>query len=284
MVGLGDLSSPQALLTIAGLTFTTALLLRRVPGAILLGMFSVSLLAVLFGLPVFDGQAFSGFGAGVVGWPVWPINLIGALDIRGALDAGVWGVVLTFFFVAFFDTAGTLIGLSEVAKFTDGEGRIFRAGEAFTADAVATTVGAFIGTSTTTAYMESAAGIEDGGRTGLVAIFTGIFFLMALFFWPIASAVPPVATAPALLVVGAMLLESVARINWRDHHEAIPAFVTMLTMPLTFSIANGISLGIITYVMVSVLSGRTKQIHPILALLAAMLVARYLWFTGGNGA
>jgi AGZA family xanthine/uracil permease-like MFS transporter len=176
MVGLGDLSSPQALLTIAGLTFTTALLLRRVPGAILLGMFSVSLLAVLFGLPVFDGQAFSGFGAGVVGWPVWPINLIGALDIRGALDAGVWGVVLTFFFVAFFDTAGTLIGLSEVAKFTDGEGRIFRAGEAFTADAVATTVGAFIGTSTTTAYMESAAGIEDGGRTGLVAIFTGIFF------------------------------------------------------------------------------------------------------------
>jgi AGZA family xanthine/uracil permease-like MFS transporter len=284
MVGLGELNSPQAWLAIGGLAVTTALLLRRVPGAILLGIFSVSLIAVIFDLPVFDGKGFSGFDGGIIGWPVWPVNLIGALDIRGALDSGIWGVVLTFFFVAFFDTAGTLIGLSEVAKFTDGKGRMFRAGEAFTADAVATTVGAFIGTSTTTAYMESAAGIEDGGKTGLVAVFAGLLFLMALFFWPLASAVPPVATAPTLVVVGAMLLESIGRINWRDHHEAVPAFVTMLTMPLTFSIANGIALGIMTYVLVSLLSGRAKQIHPLLALLAVVLVARYFWFSGGNGA
>jgi AGZA family xanthine/uracil permease-like MFS transporter len=132
--------------------------------------------------------------------------------------------------------------------------------------------------------MESAAGIEDGGKTGLVAVFAGLLFLMALFFWPLASAVPPVATAPTLVVVGAMLLESIGRINWRDHHEAVPAFVTMLTMPLTFSIANGIALGIMTYVLVSLLSGRAKQIHPLLALLAIILAARYFWFSGGNGA
>ena len=284
MVGLGNLAAPGALLTLGGLVVTTALLVRGVPGAILLGISLISAVAVVFRLPVFNAQPFVGFNSGIIDWPVWPTNLVGALDIAAAMDASVWGVVLTFLFVAFFDTAGTLLGLAEIAKFTDRDGRITRAAQAFTSDAIATTVGAIFGTSTTTAYMESAAGIEDGGRTGLVAIFTGILFLLALFFWPLAAAVPPVATAPALLVVGAMLMEVAGRINWQDYHESIPAFLTMLVMPLTFSIANGISVGILTYVFLSLLSGKAKKVHPVMYGMALVLILKYMWFATRSGA
>jgi AGZA family xanthine/uracil permease-like MFS transporter len=128
--------------------------------------------------------------------------------------------------------------------------------------------------------MESAAGIEDGGKTGLVAIFTGLLFLISLFFWPLAAAVPAAATAPALLIVGAMLIEAAGRIDWRDHCESIPALVTMIAMPFTFSIANGISLGIITHVLISLLGGRWREVHPVMYLLAVILGIRYLWTPG----
>jgi AGZA family xanthine/uracil permease-like MFS transporter len=283
MIGLGDLGSPRALLALGGLVVIAALLVRRVPGAILLGICLVSLAAIILRLPVYDGKEFTGFHSGlaaIASWPVWPRDLLGALDLKGALSASLIGVVVTFLFVAFFDTAGTLLGLAETAGFTDAEGRMRRAGQAFSTDALATSVGAVLGTSTTTAYMESAAGIEDGGKTGLVAIFTGLLFLVALFFWPLAAAVPPAATAPALLIVGAMLIEAAGRIDWRDHHESIPAFVTMLAMPFTFSIANGISIGIITHVLISLLGGRWREIHPVMYLLALMLGIRYLWSAG----
>jgi adenine/guanine/hypoxanthine permease len=213
---------------------------------------------------------------GIVSLPVWPTDLLGALDIKGAMQFPMAGVVFTFLFVAFFDTAGTLLGLSEIAKYTDKDGRIPRAGQAFATDALATTVGAFIGTSTTTAYMESAAGIEDGGKTGLVSVMTGILFLFALFFWPLASCVPPVATAPALIILGAMLMESAARIDWNDFKTSLPAFMTMIGMPLTFSIANGISLGILTYVLVAVLSKRAKEVHPVMFGLTGILILKFL--------
>jgi AGZA family xanthine/uracil permease-like MFS transporter len=170
-----------------------------------------------------------------------------------------------------------LIGLSEVAKFSDQEGRVPRASQAFAADAAATTLGAVIGTSTTTVYMESAAGIEDGGRTGLVAVVTGILFLLSLFFWPLASAVPTAATAPALIILGAMLMEPLARIAWKDLSEAIPAFVTMIMMPLTFSIANGISLGVFSYVTVALLSKKSQKIHPVMYGILVVLVLKYVW-------
>jgi adenine/guanine/hypoxanthine permease len=285
MLGMGDMTAPAALLAMGGLAFTGALILRRIPGAILLGVFSISFIAVVFHLPVFDGKPFVGVSNGadmgilasIVRFPVWPSDLVGALDIRGAMDLGVAGVVFTFLFVAFFDTAGTLIGLSEVAKFADQEGRIPRVGQAFASDAIATTVGALMGTSTTTAYMESVAGIEDGGKTGLVAIFTGFLFLLSLVFWPLAAAVPMVATAPALIILGAMLMESAAKIDWRDFKEGIPAFVTMIGMPLTFSIANGISLGILTHVMIALLSKRAKEVHPVMYGLFTVLILKYLW-------
>jgi AGZA family xanthine/uracil permease-like MFS transporter len=277
MLGLGDVTSAAVVLSLCGLICTAALMLRRVPGAILIGVVGVSIVAVIFNLPVFAGKPFTGFEHGVVSLPVWPRDLVGTLDIRGAMDLGVAGVVFTFLFVAFFDTAGTLMGLSEVARFADQEGRIPRAGQAFATDAIATTVGALIGTSTTTAYMESAAGIEDGGKTGLVAVTTGVLFLMALFFWPLASAVPAVATAPALIMLGAMLMESVGRIDWKDFKESLPAFVTMIGMPLTFSIANGISLGILTHVFVLLLARRGKEVHPVMYGLTIVLVIKFIW-------
>ena len=277
MIGLGDMTSAAVILSLCGLICTAALMLRRVPGAILIGVIGVSFVAVVFNLPVFSGKAFSGFEQGIVSFPVWPRDLVGALDIRGAMDLGVAGVVFTFLFVAFFDTAGTLMGLSEVARFADHEGRIPRAGQAFATDAIATTVGALIGTSTTTAYMESAAGIEDGGKTGLVSVTTGLLFLIALFFWPLASAVPAVATAPALILLGAMLMEAVGRIDWKDFKESLPAFVTMIGMPLTFSIANGISLGILTHVFVLLLARRGREVHPVMYGLTLVLVIKYLW-------
>jgi len=284
MIGLGHMASPQVLLALAGIVLTGALLLRQFPGAILIGICCISFIAVIFNLPVFGGKEFSGFQNGLISLPVWPRDLVGALNIPAAMDFSIFGVVFTFLFVAFFDTAGTLLGLSEVAKFTDREGRIVRAGQAFATDAIATSIGAIMGTSTTTAYMESAAGIEDGGKTGLVAIFTGLMFLLALFFWPLASAVPAVATAPALVILGAMLMEPTSRINWRDHQESIPAFLTMICMPLTFSIANGISLGILTHVLVSALSGKAKSIHPVMYGLALVLLVKYLWFATSRGA
>lgn len=277
MIGLGNLSSPVALLAIGGLILTAALILRKVPGAILLGIISMSVIAVVFNLPVFGEKPFSGFENGIVNLPVWPRDLMGALNLKGAMDLSVAGVVFTFFFVAFFDTAGTLIGLSEVAKFSDQEGKIPRANQAFAADAIATTLGALIGTSTTTVYMESAAGIEDGGKTGLVSVVTGVLFLLALFFWPLASAVPAAATAPALIIIGAMLMESVGRIDWKDMNESLPAFVTMIGMPLTFSIASGISLGLITYVSVALLSKRAREVHPMMYGVVLVLVFKYIW-------
>jgi AGZA family xanthine/uracil permease-like MFS transporter len=277
MIGLGDLTSPGALLAILGLVVTAALLVRKVPGAILIGIFMISAITVVGAIPVYDGKAFSGFENGIVSWPVWPRDLFGAFNLRGALDLSVFGVVFTFLFIAFFDTAGTLIGLSEVAKFSDQEGRVPRASQAFAADAAATTLGAVIGTSTTTVYMESAAGIEDGGRTGLVAVVTGILFLLSLFFWPLASAVPTAATAPALIILGAMLMEPLARIAWKDLSEAIPAFVTMIMMPLTFSIANGISLGVFSYVTVALLSKKSQKIHPVMYGILVVLVLKYVW-------
>lgn len=283
MIGLGDVTSPAALLSIGGLVLTSALLVRKFPGAILLGICFTSVVAIILGLPVFGGKTFSGLENGLISFPVWPTDLFGAFNLQGAMDMRVIGVVFTFLFVAFFDTAGTLIGLSEVAKFTDKEGRIPKASQAFAADAIATTIGAVIGTSTTTVYMESAAGIEDGGRTGLVAVVTGILFLLALFFWPLVSTVPAAATAPALIILGTMLMEPVSRIEWRDLSEGIPAFVTMVGMPLTFSIANGISLGIFSYVLVSLLSNRASRVHPIMYGILAVLLIKYIWLSTTHG-
>lgn len=274
-VTLGHLGAPAPRLALLGLLITTVLLALKVRGAIMIGIVATAAAAVLTGSPVFNGAPFSGFAHGVVQPPVWPKDLFLALDVGGALNMTLFTTILSLFFVDFFDTAGTLVGLAEKAGFTDKAGNLPRGSRAFVCDGMATTMGAAIGTSSTTTYVESMAGIEDGGRTGLTSVFVALFFLLSLFLWPVASAVPSCATAPALIIVGAMMIESVVGIDWSDYRESVPAFLTIVAMPFTYSIANGIAFGIISYTLIQGCSGNARKVHWIMYLLTAVLVAKY---------
>ncbi len=275
LVTLGKLSTPGPALALGGVIVTAILMAMKVRGAILLGIVATAVGAAVSGAPVFQGQAFAGFPHGIVQLPVAPTDLFLHLDITGALSLGLVTTILSLFFVDFFDTAGTLVGLADKAKFTDAEGNLPRGSAAFVCDGMATTMGALIGTSNTTTYIESMAGIEDGGRTGLTSVFVALFFLLSLFLWPLAGAVPAVATAPALILVGAMMMEAAAKIDWGEPREAIPAFLTIIGMPLTYSIANGIAFGIISYTAINALSGRIGKVHWIMFVLSALLVAHF---------
>ncbi len=284
-VTLGSLVSPPVLLALFGLIVTSVLLVRRVPGAIVYGIVASTLLGIATRAPVYPGPngalvPFAGFEHGVVAFPVYPEGLVGAMDLKAALGLGVLAVVFTFFFVDFFDATGTLVGLASKAGFLDARGDMPRARRTFACDGLAAMCGAALGTSTTTAYIESASGIEEGGRTGLTAVTVAVLFLLATFLWPLAGAIPAAATAPALIVVGALMLEGVRGIDWDDFSVSIPVFLTMVAMPLTFSIANGVSFGVISYAAIKLLSGRGKEVDPLLYLVAALLVARYVWLAG----
>lgn len=285
LVGLGRLTAAPSVVALTGLVITAALLARRVKGAILWGILAATVLAIALQLPVYvgaNGQSvpFSGFTGrflGIFDTPVWPSSLIGQMDLAGALGLGLLSVVFTFFFVDFFDATGTLTGLAQKAGYLREDGDMPRARRVFTMDGLAAMFGAFMGTSTTTAYVESASGIEDGGRTGLTAVVVGVLFLLAMFLWPLASAIPAAATAPALILVGALMLEGLRHVDWDDVTESIPAFLTIIAMPLTFSIANGVSWGVISLCGIKLLSGRGREVSPILYAVAALLLARYIW-------
>jgi AGZA family xanthine/uracil permease-like MFS transporter len=284
-VTLGSLVSAPVLLAVFGLLVTSVLLVRRVPGAIVYGIVATTALGILTHAPVYPGPQgalvpFAGFEHGIVALPVYPEGLIGALDLRAALGLGVLAVVFTFFFVDFFDATGTLVGLASKAGILDANGDMPRARRTFACDGLAAMCGAVLGTSTTTAYIESASGIEEGGRTGLTATTVAVLFLIATVLWPLAGAIPAAATAPALIVVGALMLEGVRKIDWEDYSVSIPVFLTIVTMPLTFSIANGVSFGVIGYAAIKLLSGRGKEVDPLLYLVAALLIARYAWLSG----
>lgn len=282
LVGLGDLGAPSAWLTVIGLIFTAVLLQLRVKGAILWGILVTSLLAIVTRAEVYTGAdgspaAFGGFTDGIVGAPVWPSDLVGQMDIMGALGLGLLSVVFTFFFVDFFDATGTLTGLAQRSGYLDEKGDMPRAKTVFSMDGLACMFGAAMGTSTTTAYVESASGIEEGGRTGLTATVTGLLFGLSLFLWPLAGVVPGAATAPALVLVGALMMDGIRHIEWDQVAEGVPAFLTIMVMPLTFSIANGVSMGIISYCAIKALTGKAKEVHWILYIVAALLLARYVW-------
>jgi AGZA family xanthine/uracil permease-like MFS transporter len=223
---------------------------------------------------------FAGFTNGVVQLPIAPTGLVGALDLHAALGLGILAVVFTFFFVDFFDATGTLVALANKAGVLDADGNMPRARRTFACDGLAAICGAFLGTSTTTAYIESASGIEEGGRTGLVATTVAVLFLLSMVLWPLAAAIPAAATAPALIVVGALMLDGLKTIEWGDYAILISAFLTVVTMPLTFSIANGVSFGVISYSLIMLLSGRGKSVDPLLYLIAVLLIARYIWLAG----
>jgi AGZA family xanthine/uracil permease-like MFS transporter len=284
-VTLGTLRSAPALIAIFGLVVTAVLLVRRVPGAILYGILAATLLGIVTRAPLYPGPhgalvAFGGFPSGIVAPPIWPAGLVGALDVRAALGLGIVAVVFTFFFVDFFDATGTLVGLANKAGVLDANGDLPRGRRTFASDGLAAMCGALLGTSTTTAYIESASGIEEGGRTGLTATAVAVLFLLATFLWPLAGVIPAAATAPALIVVGALMLDGLRSVAWDDYAVSIPVFLTIVAMPLTFSIANGVSFGVISYAAIKLLSGRGKEVDPLLYAVAALLVIRYAWLSG----
>jgi adenine/guanine/hypoxanthine permease len=273
LVTLGDVAAPGFLLALCGLLVITALLSRGVRGAILIGILAVTGASWALGLATLPEQ--------FVTLPALPTETFLAMDFSGLLTGKLLIVILAFLFVDIFDTAGTLLGVGRLGGFLDERGDLPRSERAFAADAVGTVCGAALGTSTVTAYVESATGIEEGGRTGLTAVTVAGLFLVSLFVTPLLIAVPAIATAPALIVVGALMMQSVREVPWGEPANAVPAFLTIAAMPLTYSIANGISLGIVSWVGIRLFSGRWREIHPLLAIVAVLLAAFYGVRAGG---
>jgi AGZA family xanthine/uracil permease-like MFS transporter len=283
-VTLGKFTSAPVLIAVVGLIVTAALLSRKVPGSVLIGIAVSALIAVVTRAPVYEGAhgltPFGGFPNGIAALPLAPVGLIGALDLHAAVSLGVASIVFTFFFVDFFDATGTLVALAQRAGAIDAAGNMLRARRTFACDGAAAMIGACLGTSTTTAYIESASGIAEGGRTGLTACVVSLLFLLSTVLWPLAGVIPACATAPALIVVGAMMMSSLREIAWDDFTISVPVFLTIIAMPLTFSIANGVSFGVIAYVAIKVVSGRARDVNALLYGVAALLVIRYAWLAG----
>jgi AGZA family xanthine/uracil permease-like MFS transporter len=281
-VTLGSFASSAAVIAVVGLVLTAVLFVRRVPGAILIGIIGSTIVAIVSRAAVYAGPQqtlvpFGGFPHGLIALPIAPSGLVGALDLHAALGLGVAAVVFTFFFVDFFDATGTLVALANKAGVLDADGNMPRARRTFAMDGLAAVIGACLGTSTTTAYVESASGIEEGGRTGLVAVTVGLLFIASIVLWPLAAAIPAAATAPALIVVGALMLDGLRTIDWDDYAVLISSFLCVVMMPLTFSIANGVSFGVISYAAIMLLSGRGRKVDPLLYVVAAALIVRYVW-------
>ena len=212
-------------------------------------------------------------------WPTLPKETLFALDFSRIFSGAFLTVVIAFLFVDIFDTAGTLIGVGRLAGFLDKDGNLPGSDKAFMSDAIATSTGALIGTSTVTTYIESATGVEEGGRTGLTSVVVGVLFFSALFFTPLIIAVPAMATAPALIVVGAMMMSGAVELDWGKMEDSIPAFLTVIMMPLTYSIANGIAFGFITWTVVKLLSGRTKEVNAALIIMSILFVIKLGWLS-----
>lgn len=266
LVGLGDLHSPTVLYAAAGLLLIVALQARGHRAALIIGILAVTAAALIGGQASF---------AGVFAPPPSLAPTLLQLDLGAALEAGLITVVMTFFLVELFDATGTLVGVSQRAGLLDAQGRLPRLRRALLADSSAIAAGALLGTSSTTAYIESAAGTAVGGRTGLTALVVALLFLAALFFSPLAATVPPFATAPALIYVAFLMSRSLAELPWDDLTETAPALICALTMPLTFSIAHGIAFGFISYAGVKLLAGRWREISPAVALIALVFVAKF---------
>ena len=268
LVGLGNLSDPKVLL--AGLGFCAMVIFTRlhVPGSIVISILAVSIVAWITGLSEFHGL----FG------PVPSIApTLMQLDISGAFTVTMIGVVFAFMFVDFFDTAGTLTSVANVADKVDAEGKIEGIGKAIIADSSATVIGALLGTSNTTSYVESGAGISEGGRTGLTAVAVAVLFLLCLFLAPLAESIPAFATAPALVFVAAYFARNLRDLDWEDVTEYSPAILSAVLMPLTYSIANGIAIGFISYTVIKLLAGKWGEISPAVILVAVLGVAHYAY-------
>jgi len=268
LVTLGNLSKPQALLAAAGFLLIAGLASRKVPGAIIIGVLAVTLIAVGLGLEPWHGVAAS---------PPSLAPTFLKLDLGNAFQLGLVIIVLTLLLVTVLDTAGSLIGVARQAGLLDEQGRLPRLRQALLAGSGAAMLGAALGTSTTTVYIESAAGVEEGGRTGLTALAVAGLFLLSLFLAPLAETVPAYATAPALLFVACLMAASLGAIKWDDATEYIPALIIALMMPLSYSIATGIGLGFIAYVALKALAGRVKEINLAAAVIASAFLLKLIF-------
>jgi AGZA family xanthine/uracil permease-like MFS transporter len=267
LVALGDITSGNALLTLIGILITGTLYARKIPGAMLLGILITTFVGIPFGATKLNG---------IVSLPdsIAPIFMQFEWDNIFSLD--MLAIVFTFLFIDLFDTMGTLIGVSTRANMIDNKGRIPRLNQAFMADAIATTAGAMLGTSTTTTYVESASGVAQGGRSGLTAFVVGCCFAITLLFSPLFLSIPSAATAPVLVLVGLLMIEPIRNIDFSDYTESIPAFICIIAMPLTYSISDGILMGMIAYVALNVLCCKFRKITPTMYILAILFILKYL--------
>ena len=270
-VTLGDLTAPGPMLSLIGLLIIAILMARKVRGAILIGILLTTVVSFIMGIqPVPTGLG------DIFGPPASLSPILFQLDFAATFTIPIF-VIFSFVFVDVFDTMGTLLGTGARAGYLDEKGRLPKVDKAMLADAVGTMGGALMGTSTVTTYIESTAGISEGGKTGFTSVVVGILFLLALFVAPLAGLVPPQATAPALVIVGVLMMASVMNINFNDFTEAFPAFLTIIFMPLAYSIADGIAFGFIAFPLVKVFAGQAKEVHWILYLLALVSLIHFFW-------
>ncbi|MBV9930455.1 MAG: NCS2 family permease [Alphaproteobacteria bacterium] len=277
-VTLGDLHAPGAGLALFGLLVTAALTAWRVRGAILIGIVATSLAGWALGVVAFKPQPYD---LSAIAQTAFHLDLAGVFGLSGGRGLGLFEILFVFLFVDLFDNIGTLVGVTRRAGLIAGDGRIPKLNRILLTDSIATIFGSLAGTSTVTSYVESAAGVQAGGRTGLTAIVTGFLFLAAMFAAPYAQLVPLAATAPALILVGALMMAPLADIAWDDPEIAIPAFLTLALIPLTFSIANGLAFGITAYALLKLVRGKISRRDWLLLALSTLFVARFVWLSAG---
>ena len=265
-VSMGDLTNPETLMAALGFILIAGLSVRNVPGAIIIGVLTITLLALGLGFVEYQG---------LVAYPPDVSSTFLQLDILGALDVAMVAVIASFLFVNLFDTAGTLLGVANRANLVDDQGHVKNLDKALKADSSSSIFGALLGCAPVTSYVESSAGVEAGGRTGLTAVAVGIFFLLAIFFSPLALMVPAYATAGALIYVAILMLGGMEKLNWGDATELLPALIIVVMIPLTFSIANGIALGFLSFIILKIASGNTRNISSGAWFLGAIFISKF---------
>jgi AGZA family xanthine/uracil permease-like MFS transporter len=272
MVGMGSLANPHTQLALFGLMFTATLLAWKVRAAMLIGVLGTTALGIATGLVHWRPQVFNISDLGQTALH---------LNLSGALRLGLLEIVFVFLFVDMFDNIGTLVGVGKKAGLFNEANRIPRIDQILLSDATATIGGSLLGTSTVVSYIESAAGVVAGGRSGMTAIVTGLLFLLSLFVAPVIGAIPPSATAPALILVGALMISHAREIHWDDPVIAIPAFLTITTIPLTFSIANGLAFGFTAHTLLRILRGEFRKVNWLVYVLTALFLARFIYLAKG---
>lgn len=268
IISVGDLTAPTTVLAIIGLIITGALVAKKVPGGILIGI----ALTTLIGIPMGITKA----PEAIVSMPPSLAPTLFQLDLKGALTLGMATIIFSMFFADLFDTIGTFVGVASKVGLLEDDGSLKGGSRALVADSLGTIIGALLGTSNTTSYVESSAGVAAGGRTGLTSVVTALCFLLAAFFWPLIAVIPGEATAPALIIVGIMMASPLLQIDLNDFAEALPAVITAIMMPFTYSIATGLAMGFIAYVALNLLTGRYKKIHWMMYILSAFFLYYFI--------